>query len=229
MDFVMIKELIFRLLAAGLCGIIIGLERELRAKEAGVRTHFMVCLGSALIMMVSIYGFIYIKDAPGLVRPADAARIAAQIVSGIGFIGAGTIMVNRSNITGLTTAAGLWAVAGIGMAIGGGLYVLGICATLFVLASLEILQLVFRRARFHNFTLVYNTGRRDAIDALDKALRKSGWRSIAHEIAVRPAPEGDAYQVPVTMQKHDAIGNDDLLSFIRDFPDIRLEKITFPR
>lgn len=228
MDIILIKELIIRLLAAGLCGIIIGLERELRAKEAGVRTHFLVCLGSALIMMVSVYGFIYVKNVPGLVRSADAARIAAQIVSGIGFIGAGTIMVNRHSITGLTTAAGLWAVAGIGMAIGGGLYMLGICATLFVLAGLEILQLVFRRARFHNFTLIYSTSRREAIDELDRELKNSGWHSIAHEIAVQTAGVYD-YQVTMTLQRHNARGNDDLLAFVRNFPDIQLEKIIFPR
>ena len=128
-------SVIMRLVVAAFCGIAIGLERELRAKEAGVRTHFLVCFGSALFMVVSVYGFLSMTDM-GLVeatnkintiasgqdfRRFDQARIAAQIVSGIGFIGAGTIMVNRGNITGLTTAAGLGVVAGIGMAIGCGL------------------------------------------------------------------------------------------------------------
>ena len=128
-------SVIMRLVVAALCGIAIGMERELRAKEAGVRTHFLVCFGSALFMVVSVYGFLSMTDM-GLVeatnkintiasgqdfRRFDQARIAAQIVSGIGFIGAGTIMVNRGNITGLTTAAGLGVVAGIGMAIGCGL------------------------------------------------------------------------------------------------------------
>lgn len=228
MDYALIKELVLRMLTAGLCGIIIGLERELRAKEAGVRTHFLVCMGSALIMVVSVYGFATAEQF-GLTRGADVARIAAQIVSGIGFIGAGTIMVNRHNITGLTTAAGLWAVAGIGMAIGGGLYVIGIATTFFVLAGLEILQLVFRRARFHHYTLIYSTAKQDTIDRLDDALRRNGWHSISHEIALGRQSSETAYLVTLTLQKHDAFGNDDLLAFVRDFPEVTLEKISFPR
>ena len=229
LDYALIKELVLRMLTAGLCGIIIGLERELRAKEAGVRTHFLVCLGSALLMVVSVYGYVTAEQF-GLTRGADVGRIAAQIVSGIGFIGAGTIMVNRHNITGLTTAAGLWAVAGIGMAIGGGLYVIGIASTFFVLAGLEILQMVFRRARFLHYTLVYSTAEHDAINRLDNALKRGGWHSIAHEIGMSKQDDGTTYHVTLTLQKHDAFGNDDaLLVFVRDFPDVTLEKISFPR
>ena len=121
-------ELLIRLVIAGFCGTLIGLERELRAKEAGVRTHFLVCTGSALFMIISAYGFLALEGVSGI-DGADPARIAAQIVSGIGFLGAGSIMVTRGNITGLTTAAGLWAVAGIGMAAGSGLYIIAIVAT----------------------------------------------------------------------------------------------------
>ena len=115
--------MILRLAVAGALGTLIGLEREYRAKEAGMRTHFLVALGSALIMIVSQYGF---GD-----NTADASRVAAQIVSGIGFIGAGTIMMQKQFVRGLTTAAGLWVAAGIGMAIGGGLYIIGIVTTVF--------------------------------------------------------------------------------------------------
>ncbi len=105
---------ITRLLLAGVLGALIGLERELRAKEAGLRTHFLVALGSALIMMVSQWGFGEASGASG--TTADRARVAAQIVSGIGFIGAGAIMVQKYYVLGLTTAAGIRVVAGIGMA-----------------------------------------------------------------------------------------------------------------
>jgi putative Mg2+ transporter-C (MgtC) family protein len=124
----MTGEFILRLGIAGILGAAIGLEREWRAKEAGLRTHFLVALGSALIMIVSQWGFQGSAGVEGT-RPADAARVAAQIVSGIGFLGAGTIIVHRQFVRGLTTAAGLWVAAGIGMAVGGGLYLLACAAT----------------------------------------------------------------------------------------------------
>ena len=99
------------ILVAVVLGFAIGYERKLRFKEAGIRTHTIVCVGSALIMVVSKYGF-------GDSAEADAARVAAQIVSGIGFLGAGIIVYRRHEIHGLTTAAGVWATAGVGMAAG---------------------------------------------------------------------------------------------------------------
>ena len=130
-------DFIFRIFCAALLGGLIGLEREYRAKEAGFRTHFLVALGSALFMIVSAYGF------EGVMTTAehrwDVSRIAAQVVSGIGFIGAGTIIFHKSEnvVRGLTTAAGVWVTAAIGLACGGGMYVLSIASTLMVLAGLE--------------------------------------------------------------------------------------------
>ena len=226
---------LYRLALAGVLGAAIGFERECRAKEAGTRTHFLVAVGSCLMMIVSQWGFQDVTKMGvelgqnGFVR-YDVARVAAQIVSGIGFIGAGTIMMQKQVVHGLTTAAGLWAVAGIGMAIGGGLYVIGIASTFFVLAGLEILQMVFRRARFLHYTLVYSTAEHDAINRLDNALKRGGWHSIAHEIGMSKQDDGTTYHVTLTLQKHDAFGNDDdLLVFVRDFPDVTLEKISFPR
>ena len=102
---------ILRLLVAGLLGTVIGLDREYRVKDAGFRTHFLVSLGSALIMIVSQWGFGEILREPGV--GLDPSRIAAQVVSGIGFIGAGTIIFHKQIVRGLTTAASLWATAGI--------------------------------------------------------------------------------------------------------------------
>ncbi len=126
--------LVFRLFAAGALGAIIGLEREFRAKEAGVRTHFIVALGSALFMIISEYGF----DG----KPHDVARIAAQVVSGIGFIGAGVIIFQRNVIRGVTTAAGLWVAAAIGLACGDGMYVVALAAALLTVACLEMMHFV---------------------------------------------------------------------------------------
>ena len=95
-----------RLFVAGAMGVLIGLEREYRAKEAGYRTHFLVALGSALMMIVSQYGFMEVLKTD-LIR-LDPSRIAAQVVSGIGFIGAGTIILQKQIVRGLTTAAGIW-------------------------------------------------------------------------------------------------------------------------
>ena len=101
----MIIDFIIRLFVAAILGTIIGLEREYRAKEAGYRTHFLVSLGSALIMIVSQHGFSEILGQPGI--GLDPSRIAAQVVTGIGFIGAGTIILNKQIVRGLTTAAGI--------------------------------------------------------------------------------------------------------------------------
>ena len=127
----MITDFIIRLFVAAILGTIIGLEREYRAKEAGYRTHFLVSLGSALIMIVSQHGFSEVLGQPGI--GLDPSRIAAQVVTGIGFIGAGTIILNKQIVRGLTTAAGLWTSACIGLALGTGFYEAAIVGTIAVL------------------------------------------------------------------------------------------------
>lgn len=127
---------ILRLIIAGLLGGIIGLEREFRAKEAGLRTHFIVALGSALFMLISQYAFS---------GRFDAARVAAQVVSGIGFIGAGVIIFQKNVVRGVTTAAGLWVAAAIGLACGAGMYAVAAAASLMTLLCLETMHLITRR------------------------------------------------------------------------------------
>ena len=111
-------EWIFRIIASLVIGILIGHERYSRNKEAGVRTHAIVCLGSCLIMLVSAYGFDPSSDF-------DPSRMAAQVVSGIGFLGAGLIFFNKGSMHGLTTAAGVWVTSAIGLAFGAGMYEIG--------------------------------------------------------------------------------------------------------
>src|SRR5690606_20216523 len=129
--------LLGRLLLAALLGGLIGLERELSGKPAGFRTNLLICLGAALLTDLSM---LIAADLtlPGGVR-ADPGRIAAQIVSGVGFLGAGTILQSRGSVTGLTTAATLWVVAAIGMAAGAGAYVHAVAGTVLVLLALRIL------------------------------------------------------------------------------------------
>ena len=135
-----IWELILRLLASCLLGGLIGLEREYRAKEAGFRTHFLVGLGSTLFMIVSQWGFSDVLGGRNI--SLDPARVAAQVVSGIGFIGAGTIIFQKHVVRGLTTAAGLWVTSAIGLACGSGMYWIALAATVMVLMGLEALNFI---------------------------------------------------------------------------------------
>jgi putative Mg2+ transporter-C (MgtC) family protein len=139
MKMISTNEILIRLSLAALFGALIGLERERKNWAAGLRTHMMVCVGSCLIMIVSAFGFadILASDHVSL----DPSRVAAQVVSGIGFIGAGTILfMKQGTIHGLTTAAGLWTVAGIGLATGGGMYFAAGATTIIALIILWALS-----------------------------------------------------------------------------------------
>ena len=131
-------DFLVRILAACFCGACIGFERTKRFKEAGIRTHIIVCCAAALFMMVSKYGFADLTAANGAnfngTRGADPARVAAQVVSGISFLCAGVIFKNEGVVKGLTTAAGLWLTAGLGLAVGSGMIFLGISATVLISA-----------------------------------------------------------------------------------------------
>jgi len=135
-------DFLFRLLVAAACGAAIGVERSKRFKEAGVRTHLVVCFAAALIMLISKYGFADLTNPDGSsfpgIRGADSARVAAQVVSGISFLCSAVIIKNGGSVKGLTTAAGLWLTAGIGLAIGAGLFVVGVGSTL-LMAAMQIL------------------------------------------------------------------------------------------
>ncbi len=133
------QEIILRLCVAAVLGGAVGIDRQRYEWAAGLRTHMLVCLGSALIMIVSAYGFTEVQTQEHVAL--DPSRVAAQVVSGIGFLGAGTILfLKHEVIKGLTTAAGLWTVAGIGLAVGGGLYFAAAIATGLVLIILVIVK-----------------------------------------------------------------------------------------
>ena len=136
-QFIAESWLLIDLLLSVLLGFIIGLERKIRLKEAGIRTHTVVCFGSALMMLISMHAF---------GETADAGRVAAQIVSGVGFLGAGIIVYRQHEVRGLTTAAGVWATAGVGMACGAGMYLLAAGAT----AVLVLAQFLFHFGVFRN-------------------------------------------------------------------------------
>ncbi len=132
---------IVRLVAAALCGTLIGYERKNRSKSAGLRTHCVVACASALMMILSKYAYMDVMEMYGDLMKIDPSRIASGVVSGIGFLGAGMIFVNKQTVMGLTTAAGIWATSGIGMAIGAGMYWIGGAATLIILCIQIILHM----------------------------------------------------------------------------------------
>lgn len=138
-----------QLLLSVVLGFCVGLERKFRQKEAGIGTHTIVCFGAALIMIISKYGF---GD------DADSARIAAQIVSGIGFLGAGMIVYKQHAVTGLTTAAGVWATAGIGMACGAGMYVVAVFATILIIVFQCVINInckLFMNKKYYSINIKF--------------------------------------------------------------------------
>lgn len=145
-----IKDVLLRLVLAFMLGMAMGYEREARRKIAGLKTHTLVCVGSCLIMMIS--------TSMGVFESTDSSRIAAQVVSGIGFLGAGTILREGTSVVGLTTAANLWVVSAVGMAIGRGVF-----AEAFIAAGLVMIALLFfpELERWHHkkeeFSLVINS------------------------------------------------------------------------
>ena len=174
----MLLECVLRIILAMGSGAVIGYERSRRFKGAGLRTHVIVCAASALIMVVAKYGFTDMATSTGMffegVRGTDPARLAAQVVSGISFLGAGVIFKNKGSVSGLTTAAGLWATSGIGLAIGSGLYILGIVTTLLI-ALFQFLLHKFKigsesMPRYQiSFTVLQS---KDFQDALDEQLKE---------------------------------------------------------
>lgn len=136
-------EYILSIFIAGMLGGVIGFEREYRSKEAGFRTHFLVGLGSGLFMILSVHGFDEFLGMPGIQR--DPSRLAAQVVSGIGFIGAGCIIFQKNAVKGLTTAAGLWVTSAIGMTAGRGMYAVAAASTLMVVVCLEAMNVIHHK------------------------------------------------------------------------------------
>ncbi len=134
-------EIIKRIICAFVLGAIIGLEREKKRRSAGLRTHILVCMGSSLVMLVSLYMYELFRDKV----PLDPARIAAGVITGIGFLGAGTIIRSQEGIRGLTTAASIWISSAIGLAVGCGFYEAGLIVTLLAFLTLSSLKTIEKK------------------------------------------------------------------------------------
>lgn len=204
-------QLVIRLLAAVLLGALIGYEREFRAKNAGVRTHIMVALGAALFMIISQHGF---PDAAKF----DAARIAAGVVTGIGFIGGGIIMKRKHDVSGLTTAASLWVTGAVGLSAGCGMFEVAIFATVLVLACLEALSVFSFKLGGKEVVAVLSATDPSALTEAVKALGRQ-----VKEVSFARKPDGFEAEVSLYVPKKESIL--DVLARLSAYPGVQVESL----
>ncbi len=198
-------NLILPILIAGLFGGLIGLERTFRAKEAGVRTHFIVALGSALFMIISQYAF---------QGRFDASRVAAQVVSGIGFIGAGVIIFQKNVVRGVTTAAGLWVTAAIGLACGAEMYAVAGATTLLTIICLEAMHFAMRNRVEKQVAVSFSCGSSEHLEEVIAALRSRGAEIEAFSLS------GGKATVRIHFREKD---NERILSLLLSQEDVQAE------
>lgn len=215
-------EFVLRLFVAAMLGGVIGLEREYRAKEAGFRTHFLVALGSGLFMILSQFGF---NDVLGHYERVslDPSRIASQVVTGIGFIGAGTIIFQKHVVRGLTTAAGLWVTSAIGMTAGAGMYVLSIATTVLVLLCLEALYFILQHFGTRNITVTFSTPKEENIQPVLQRLRDKEIIIDSYEMTRKDTSSGHYFVVTMEMKFKRKRYKNHLLNFMAEFENVTVE------
>lgn len=208
--------LLLRMIISSICGVFIGFERSRRQKDAGIRTHMIVALGAALAMIVSKYGFFDLLEFEGL--RADASRIASNVITGVGFLGAGVIFVKDVSIKGLTTAAGIWATASVGLAIGSGMYTVGIGASVLMI----VFQLVFHRffSKLENtvneFTVVIN----DSPDAVKKFRKMLEDNKLTLEKCKMTRNSDSSVSLDITIKKARTTSMDEIMLIAEQNEDI---------
>jgi putative Mg2+ transporter-C (MgtC) family protein len=211
-------QMVLRLLIAAVLGSVIGADRERLIWAAGLRTHMLVSVGACLFMIVSAFGFSDILGAKNVIL--DPSRIAAQVVSGIGFLGAGSILLRGDVIRGLTTAASLWTVAAIGLAVGGGLYIEAVVATAVILIILRLVKPLEQhlQARSHTHEIRFSTehGKMSAA-ALDAAL---GYRAKRISRYVAKANEDGRETVTITLNRLTHEDIDDIVRALQAMPHV---------
>ena len=224
----MTTEFILRLFCAAVLGGAIGFERGYRAKEAGFRTHFLVALGSALFMIVSQYGFeelLLQTQASGLSVRVDPSRVAAQVVSGIGFIGAGTIIFQRHVVKGLTTAAGLWVTAAIGMTCGSGLYMLAMASTIMVLICLEALNFILQKFGTRNINITFSSPSIEDVKAVLNKMRQDGMTIDSYNMRENHDNPEAMYQVSVEVNVKRSKYESHVMSIMSELKGVKIESI----
>ena len=217
-------DFFIRLAVACICGAAIGFERSRRFKGAGLRTHIIVCFGAALMIIVSKYGFADMASTDGTLfhgtRGADSARIAAQVFSGISFLGAGVIFKHGSSVRGLTTAAGLWATAGIGLAIGAGMYPVGIFATLLILV-VQLLSYGPLKKLDGPIHEIFSITYQNVPNGLELLKSQLAMRNIViHHIQMEKNPD-DTVTVTLNVSRANAITCTDLAGIFANDPSVK--------
>src|SRR5579885_1912458 len=214
------EEMLLRLVLATILGAVVGVERERLERAAGLRTHALVGVGAALFMLVSAFGFADVLDKPGV--SLDPSRVAAQVVSGIGFLGAGTIIFQREVVRGLTTAASVWAGAAIGLAVGGGLYLAALVATaltLLILAGLKPIEnRFFQHRRLRILTVTVERGA-NPLFAIESAIEAVGLR--LERVLVQPGAASDEDRLDIVLSRPRAETLDALLDRLRRVSGVR--------
>ncbi len=218
-------DCILRLVVASVCGALIGFERTRRQKEAGIRTHIIVAIGATLMMIVSKYGFFDIVSFSHNGSNAFSGdRVAANIITGVSFLGAGMIFFRGSSIKGLTTAAGVWSTAGVGLAVGAGMYILAIVSTLLIL----IIQVIFHKWKLSadaqifgvvEAVVAYDEAR---IDLIEETLKNHGIEVLASRFE---RLSGDAVKMIYTVQADNEISAQESLKIARTIPEIQMLEI----
>lgn len=214
----MVIDITLRLLIAMLLGGVIGIEREYRSKEAGFRTHFLVALGSALFCIVSQYGFGFDLK--------DSSRVAAQVVSGIGFLGAGTIIFQKNVVRGLTTAAGLWVTAAIGLACGSGMFAAAAIATVLIIVGLEVLILFIPHIGCTVVGLSFSTTSEESIKQVVNKLKKAGIRISSFKLRKQISAQGNKiYRVDLELRVKRRDGHDTLIDMVSGYQDVMISSV----
>lgn len=217
-----IWELLIRILVAGLCGAIIGLERGIRQKEAGIRTHSIVAMGGALLMIISKYAFADLAVGEALLlgtKGADPTRIASQAITAIAFLGAGVIFRHGNVVRGLTTAAGIWATAAIGLCIGAGLYTIGVAvAVLVLLVNICLHRWLVRLESMA--TTVFSIVMKDSPDALNRLRLQLDDRKMQVQRMDVKKKSNETMKISIVVRVPKNAALNDLLIFLGDNPDI---------
>ena len=210
-------ELTIRLMLALLLGGAIGIEREYRAKEAGFRTHFLVALGSALFCLVSQFGF--------GVDLKDSSRVAAQVVSGIGFLGAGMIIFQKNVVRGLTTAAGLWVTAAIGLACGTGMYLAAVLTTAMVLLGLEVLNYWIPQLGLSTIELSFSAPSRESVKEFITRIKQDGMEVHSYELKERRLSKEEFLEASIEIRAKRDFHTLEILDYMNDFSDVTISTI----
>jgi putative Mg2+ transporter-C (MgtC) family protein len=200
-----------------LLGGIIGLEREYRSKDAGFRTHFLVALGAALFTIISQYGF---NDGV-----KDTSRVAAQVVSGIGFLGAGLIVFQKNSVRGLTTAAGLWVTAAIGMACGVGMFAVSAIVTALIMIGLEVVRLCVPQLSTTTLQVSFTSPSRESARHVVDLIKADALEIRSYEIRDRRTSQGEIFEVKMEVRTLELAHNKLIMDHINGLDDVTMMSV----